>query len=129
MSRAIAKGERSLRYDGQLDRRWQTPLVPTSPCAILTTGAIREAPIVRNGDIVVGRVMSASLTFDHRIVSGVPAGLFLETLGALLEGGSGEVGVGTSLRVDKWRSRTLPRQSLSDACCFKAAPRLGISLN
>jgi hypothetical protein len=67
----------------------------------LTTGTIREAPIVRNGDIVVGRVMSASLTFDHRTVSGVPAGLFLETLGALLEGGSGEVGVGTSLRVDR----------------------------
>jgi pyruvate/2-oxoglutarate dehydrogenase complex dihydrolipoamide acyltransferase (E2) component len=69
------------------DSRWQTPLVPTSQCAILATGAIREAPVVRNGAIVVGRVMSASLTFDHRIVSGVPAGLFLKTLGALLEGG------------------------------------------
>ena len=52
------------------DSRWQTPLVPTSQCAILATGAIREAPVVRNGAIVVGRVMSASLTFDHRIVSG-----------------------------------------------------------
>ena len=31
------------------------------------------------GAIVLGRVMGASLTFDHRIVSGVPAGLFLKT--------------------------------------------------
>ena len=69
------------------DSRWQTPLVPTSQCAILATGAIREAPVVRNGAIVVGRVMSASLTFDHRIVNGVPAALFLKTLGAILEGG------------------------------------------
>jgi pyruvate dehydrogenase E2 component (dihydrolipoamide acetyltransferase) len=68
------------------DSRWQTPLVPTSQCAILATGAIREAPVVRNGAIVVGRVMSASLTFDHRIVSGVPAALFLKTFGALLAG-------------------------------------------
>jgi pyruvate/2-oxoglutarate dehydrogenase complex dihydrolipoamide acyltransferase (E2) component len=30
--------------------------------------------------------MSASLTFDHRIVSGVPAALFLKTFGALLAG-------------------------------------------
>jgi pyruvate dehydrogenase E2 component (dihydrolipoamide acetyltransferase) len=53
----------------------------------LATGAIREAPVVRNGAIVVGRVVSASFTFDHGIVSGVPAGLFLKMLGALLEGG------------------------------------------
>ncbi|HVW71130.1 MAG TPA: 2-oxo acid dehydrogenase subunit E2 [Steroidobacteraceae bacterium] len=67
--------------------RWQTPLVPYSQCAILATGAIREAAVVRGGSLAVGRVMSASLTFDHRIVSGLPANLFMRSVAGLLAGG------------------------------------------
>lgn len=68
------------------DARWQTPLVNSAQAAILAVGAIREAPVVRNGAIVIGKVMSASLTFDHRIVSGVPANRFLRAIAALLDG-------------------------------------------
>jgi pyruvate dehydrogenase E2 component (dihydrolipoamide acetyltransferase) len=71
------------------ETRWQTPLISSSQCAILATGAIREAPIVRDGQLAVGRVMSASMTFDHRIVSGLPAMLFLKSLSALFDGTAG----------------------------------------
>jgi pyruvate dehydrogenase E2 component (dihydrolipoamide acetyltransferase) len=66
--------------------RWQTPLINSSQCAILAIGAIRDAPVVRDGNLAVGRVMSASLTFDHRIVSGVPASRFLRSLAGLFDG-------------------------------------------
>lgn len=64
--------------------RWQTPLINQSQCAILALGEIRQTPVVRDGQIVVGDVVSASLTFDHRIVSGVPASAFVATLSQLL---------------------------------------------
>jgi pyruvate/2-oxoglutarate dehydrogenase complex dihydrolipoamide acyltransferase (E2) component len=66
------------------EARWQTPLIPESQCAILAIGAVREAPVVRDGALAVGRVMSSSLSFDHRIVSGLPACEFLATIAQLL---------------------------------------------
>jgi pyruvate dehydrogenase E2 component (dihydrolipoamide acetyltransferase) len=61
------------------DTRWQTPIVNFPQCAILALGAIRRAPVIAGSDIIIGHVMSASLSFDHRIVSGHPAALFLKT--------------------------------------------------
>src|SRR5262245_5269360 len=53
--------------------------------AILAVGAIREVPVVRSGDIVPGRVMTVTLSCDHRVIDGVLAGRFLRELKALLE--------------------------------------------
>lgn len=64
--------------------RWQTPLVSQSQCAILAFGEIRQTPVVRAGQIAIGDVVSASLTFDHRILSGVPASEFIAALSNLL---------------------------------------------
>jgi pyruvate dehydrogenase E2 component (dihydrolipoamide acetyltransferase) len=64
--------------------RWQTPLINQAQCAILALGEIRRIPVVRDDQIVIGDVISASLTFDHRIVSGVPASSFVATLSKLL---------------------------------------------
>lgn len=65
---------------------WQTPLVPASQSAILAIGSIRQAPVVRGGTLAVGQVLSGSLSFDHRIVSGVPAAQFLATIGRMVDG-------------------------------------------
>ncbi len=62
------------------DTRWQTPIVNMPQCAILAAGAVRQAPVIKDAHIVIGQVMSVSLTFDHRIVSGLPAALFLKSL-------------------------------------------------
>lgn len=64
--------------------RWQTPLINQAQCAILAVGEIRRIPVVRDDRIAIGDVMSASLTFDHRIVNGIPASSFVATLSRLL---------------------------------------------
>lgn len=60
---------------------WQTPLVNLPQCAILALGRVRDAPVVRDGQLAVGKAMGASLSFDHRIVSGFPASQFMDLLG------------------------------------------------
>jgi pyruvate dehydrogenase E2 component (dihydrolipoamide acetyltransferase) len=53
--------------------------------AILAVGTIRETPVVRDGQVVVGRMMSVTVSCDHRIIDGVLAGRFLRELKGLLE--------------------------------------------
>jgi pyruvate dehydrogenase E2 component (dihydrolipoamide acetyltransferase) len=53
--------------------------------AILAVGAIREAPAVRDGQIVPGRLMKATLSCDHRILYGAEGAEFLSRIKALLE--------------------------------------------
>ncbi len=43
----------------------------------LACGAVREAPVVRGGQVVPGRVMSATLACDHRVLYGAAAAEFL----------------------------------------------------
>jgi pyruvate dehydrogenase E2 component (dihydrolipoamide acetyltransferase) len=53
--------------------------------AILAVGAVREAPVVEEGAIVPGKVMSFTLSVDHRPVDGVVAARWLGALTDLLE--------------------------------------------
>ena len=57
--------------------------VPQS--ASLAVGAVRQVPVVRNGEIVVGEVMNVTLSADHRIVDGAVAAQYLQELRRLLE--------------------------------------------
>jgi pyruvate dehydrogenase E2 component (dihydrolipoamide acetyltransferase) len=66
--------------------RWTTPIINRPQCAILGIGAIRQAPTVRDEQIVIRWIVSVSLTFDHRIVNGLPASLFLQTIYHLFNG-------------------------------------------
>ncbi|MDH4202111.1 MAG: 2-oxo acid dehydrogenase subunit E2 [Phycisphaerae bacterium] len=53
--------------------------------AILAVGAIREGVIVENGAMRPGRLMTMTLSVDHRVIDGVLAAQFLKTLKELLE--------------------------------------------
>jgi pyruvate dehydrogenase E2 component (dihydrolipoamide acetyltransferase) len=53
--------------------------------AILAVSAIKERPIVRGGQLAVGRTMMITVSCDHRIVDGVVAGRFLQELKRFLE--------------------------------------------
>jgi len=53
--------------------------------AILAVGELREAPVVRDGQVVPGLRMSIALTCDHRILYGAPAAEFLVRVRQLLE--------------------------------------------
>jgi pyruvate dehydrogenase E2 component (dihydrolipoamide acetyltransferase) len=53
--------------------------------AILSVGAIREAPAVRDGEIVPARLMKATIACDHRILYGAEGAEFLARVRTLLE--------------------------------------------
>ena len=52
---------------------------------ILAVGATEQRPVVENGQIVPGWLMTVNLTADHRVVDGATAAEFLRTLKGLLE--------------------------------------------
>jgi pyruvate dehydrogenase E2 component (dihydrolipoamide acetyltransferase) len=53
--------------------------------AILAVGSIDEVPVVRDGEIVPGRRMSATLACDHRILYGADGAKLLKRIRDLLE--------------------------------------------
>lgn len=57
---------------------------PPNSC-ILAVGAIREEPVVKNGQIVIGQRMKVTLSCDHRTVDGATGAAFLQTLKGMLE--------------------------------------------
>ncbi len=53
--------------------------------AILAVGAAIQRPVVKNGQIVPGHVMSMTMSSDHRVVDGAMAASYLATVRELLE--------------------------------------------
>jgi pyruvate dehydrogenase E2 component (dihydrolipoamide acetyltransferase) len=69
---------------GKLAGLLQTPIVNHPEVAILSIGRIAERPVVRDGELAVGRTGYVSLTFDHRVVDGARAAEFgLAVIGRL----------------------------------------------
>ncbi|WP_249010658.1 dihydrolipoamide acetyltransferase family protein [Conexibacter sp. DBS9H8] len=62
-----------------------TAVVTPPQAAILAIGAVREAPIVRDGELTVGSLMSVTLSSDHRILYGAEAARFVQHLRVTLE--------------------------------------------
>jgi pyruvate dehydrogenase E2 component (dihydrolipoamide acetyltransferase) len=53
--------------------------------AILAVGAIRESPVIRDGEIGAAHLLPVDLACDHRILYGAPAAEFLARIRTLLE--------------------------------------------
>jgi pyruvate dehydrogenase E2 component (dihydrolipoamide acetyltransferase) len=53
--------------------------------AILAVGAVRDEPVVEDGAVIPGKVMTVTLSVDHRPVDGVIAARWLAALRELLE--------------------------------------------
>jgi pyruvate dehydrogenase E2 component (dihydrolipoamide acetyltransferase) len=70
---------------GGLGIERSTPLVVPPQAAAVSTGSVRAQPIVRNGAIVPGHVMTVTLACDHRILYGAAAAAFLVTIKTRLE--------------------------------------------
>ncbi len=62
-----------------------TPLLNPPQSAILGMHAIRERPIIENGEIVIRPIMYLALSYDHRLVDGRDAVQFLVTIKECLE--------------------------------------------
>ncbi|MGB3541672.1 dihydrolipoamide acetyltransferase family protein, partial [Rubrivirga sp.] len=57
---------------------------PPNAC-ILAIGAIRDVPIVDDGEVVPGKVMTLTLSCDHRVVDGASGAAFLGDVKSMLE--------------------------------------------
>jgi len=62
-----------------------TPVINHPEVAIVGPNAIVERPVVRNGQVVVRKMMNLSSSFDHRVVDGYDAAEFIQSIKALLE--------------------------------------------
>ena len=60
-------------------------IVNPPQAAILAIGGAIEQPVVRDGQLAVGRLMNATLSGDHRVLDGVVAAEFLQTFKDLME--------------------------------------------
>lgn len=52
---------------------------------ILAVGAIREAPVAQEGEVVVGKLMRVTLSADHRVLDGAAAAQWLAAFVAHIE--------------------------------------------
>lgn len=62
-----------------------TPVVNTPEVAIIGVNRMVERPVVIDGQIVVRKMMNLSSSFDHRVVDGMDAALFIQAVRGLLE--------------------------------------------
>ena len=53
--------------------------------AIIGPNAIVERPVVQDGQIVVRKMMNLSSSFDHRVVDGYDAAVFINRIKAVIE--------------------------------------------
>jgi pyruvate dehydrogenase E2 component (dihydrolipoamide acetyltransferase) len=65
---------------GVVGASYGTPIINYPEVAILGLGRIDDRPVVRNGEIVIRKMMPLSLAFDHRVIDGVEAGRFLKVI-------------------------------------------------
>jgi pyruvate dehydrogenase E2 component (dihydrolipoamide acetyltransferase) len=53
--------------------------------AILAVGSVRETPVVRDGQIVPGKLMQVTLSADHRVTDGAEGARWLEIFRSFME--------------------------------------------
>jgi pyruvate dehydrogenase E2 component (dihydrolipoamide acetyltransferase) len=62
-----------------------TAIINSPDACILAVGGIKQAPVVKNGQIIIGNIMKVTLSCDHRVVDGATGAAFLKTLKHNLE--------------------------------------------
>lgn len=76
----IAEGTFTLSNLGGLGVTSFTAIITPPQVAILATGATEQRAVVRDGQVVIRRIMSATLSSDHRAVDGAGAARLLADL-------------------------------------------------
>ncbi len=62
-----------------------TAIVNPPDSCILAIGAIKEIPVIKNGQVVPGNVMKVTLSCDHRVVDGATGSTFLVSFKEYME--------------------------------------------
>jgi pyruvate dehydrogenase E2 component (dihydrolipoamide acetyltransferase) len=80
----VTGGTFTLTNLGAYDIDAFTPIINPPQVGILGMGRVVEKPAVYHGEIAKRSLMFLSLTFDHRVIDGVPAAAFLRDIKAYL---------------------------------------------
>ncbi len=70
---------------GHFGGTFATPIINYPDAAILGTGRISDKPWVKDGQILIRKILPISLTFDHRVTDGADAATFLSKVIRYLE--------------------------------------------
>lgn len=62
-----------------------TAIINPPDACILAVGGISDVPVVRDGQVVPGKIMKLTLSCDHRVVDGAMGAAFLQEVKSLLE--------------------------------------------
>ena len=81
----LSGGTFSISNMGQYDVTHCTHIINLPQCAVLGIGKMQQRVVPINKEIVIRPYLPISLTFDHRIVDGAPAGKFLQEIKNRLE--------------------------------------------
>jgi pyruvate/2-oxoglutarate dehydrogenase complex dihydrolipoamide acyltransferase (E2) component len=80
----LTGGTFTLTNFGSYGTHMGTPILMPPQVGILGIGAMLDRPVVRDGELAVGKVVHTCLTVDHRVIDGETAGIFQNELGRLL---------------------------------------------
>jgi pyruvate dehydrogenase E2 component (dihydrolipoamide acetyltransferase) len=83
------KGTFTISNLGMFDITEFAAIINPPEAAILAVGKVREAAVVRNGTVSAGRLLSLTLSCDHRAFDGVTGARFLRRIRQILEGAGG----------------------------------------
>ncbi len=62
-----------------------TAIITSGQAGILSVGALRDTPVVKDGQVVPGKRMNITIAADHRILNGAEAAQFVARVRELLE--------------------------------------------
>lgn len=78
-------GTFSITNYGVFGGTYATPILNYPEVGILGMGRISDMPVVKDGEVVLRKMLHLSLTFDHRVLDGAEAAMFLNDLIMFLE--------------------------------------------
>jgi pyruvate dehydrogenase E2 component (dihydrolipoamide acetyltransferase) len=70
---------------GMYDVEHFIAIINPPEAAILAVGSARQQPVVKDGEIVIGARMKATISVDHRVSDGAEAARFLQALAKYIE--------------------------------------------
>ena len=62
-----------------------TAILNPPEAGILAVGAVLEVPVVEDGQVVVGKRMTVSMSCDHRVIDGALGARWLQAFAELIE--------------------------------------------
>ncbi len=76
----MRNGTFSITNVGPVGGTGMVPTINYPESAILGMGRVQEKPVVRDGEIVIRKMLPVTLSFDHRVADGVQAATFVTEL-------------------------------------------------